>query len=491
MQNRRDQVQAHMFTMGRLTSGLLRTDLDAPESPVGRTNRGLAMGIVVALLMCAGAFVFGLISPGGSGTWQVPGKLIVDGRTGARYLYADGRLRPVRNYASALLLVGSQKLGTTTVGHETLRRAPRGPAAGLEGAPDTLPDGGDLTARRPWLVCSTDASSARTTLAVASSAADSGGRLPAHRAVLVAGPDGTRYLVWQGSRLRIDSRSGALESLGYGTTAARPVSAAFLNALPAGPDLAPAAVPGIGDAGPSLGGTSTRIGQVFQTRVPGSGTQYYLVRQEGLVPLTATGAALQLGAPDTVKKAYGGGAATARQVQAGTLGGHLAGVSDAGGSALPASPPDVTGVPDGSAVCASVRPGAATGSVVHVDVRMVPVSGLASAAERTDTSSDTVPACLPVDAVAVAPGGGALVQALSAGGGDVGGSTYLVGDTGAKYRVPTDKDLGALGYSAGEIARVPALLLAMLPSGPDLDADAAARGRVAGHGGGGCSGTSG
>lgn len=51
MQNRREQIQAHMFVMGRLTSGLLRTDLDAPESPVGRTNRGLAIGIIVALLV--------------------------------------------------------------------------------------------------------------------------------------------------------------------------------------------------------------------------------------------------------------------------------------------------------------------------------------------------------------------------------------------------------------------------------------------------------
>ncbi|MBO4257488.1 type VII secretion protein EccB [Streptomyces griseorubiginosus] len=490
MQNRRDQVQAHLFTMGRLTSGLLRSDLDAPESPVGRTNRGLVMGVLVALLVSAGAFVFGLISPGGSGTWQSPGKLIVDARTGARYLYADGRLRPVRNYASALLLVGSQKLSTTTVGHETLRHALRGPAVGLEGAPDTLPDGGDLTARRPWLICSTDASAARTTLAVASPVAESGDPLPAHEAVLVRGPDGNRYLVWRGSRLRIDAAGGALESLGYGTTAARPVSAAFLNALPAGPDLTPATVPGTGDAGPSLGGMSTRIGQVFETQVPGSAPQYYLLRQEGLVPLTATRAALQLGAPDTVQKAYGGGTAAARQVQAGALAGHFAASVDADRSALPTSPPDVTGVPDGSAVCASVSPGTAAGAEVRVDVRTVAVSELASAVARTGGPAAGAGACLSLDAVAVAPGSGALVQALSAGGGDVDGSTYLVGDSGAKYRVPTDEDLGALGYSAGEITRVPALLLAMLPSGPDLDADAAARGHVTASGNG-CAGTSG
>lgn len=40
MQSKRDQVQAHGFMMGRLSSGLLTADPDAPESPLGRTTRG-------------------------------------------------------------------------------------------------------------------------------------------------------------------------------------------------------------------------------------------------------------------------------------------------------------------------------------------------------------------------------------------------------------------------------------------------------------------
>ena len=35
-----------MFVMGRLTSGMLRADPDAPESPQGRTNRGIAMSVL-------------------------------------------------------------------------------------------------------------------------------------------------------------------------------------------------------------------------------------------------------------------------------------------------------------------------------------------------------------------------------------------------------------------------------------------------------------
>src|SRR3954470_1467300 len=104
MQPRRDQAHAPLFVMDRTTSGMLRADPDAPESPQGRTNRGTAAGIVVAVLLCAAAFVWGLISPGRSDTWRDSRSLIVDQDTGASYLYVDGRLRPVRNYASARLI---------------------------------------------------------------------------------------------------------------------------------------------------------------------------------------------------------------------------------------------------------------------------------------------------------------------------------------------------------------------------------------------------
>ncbi|MFJ8027541.1 type VII secretion protein EccB [Streptomyces sp. NPDC096311] len=481
MQNRRDQVQAHMFVMGRLTSGLLRTDLDAPESPVGRTNRGLAIGIVVALLVSAGAFVFGLISPSTTDSWRTSGTLIVDKDTGARYLYAGGELRPVLNYASALLLVGSTgaEMTTTAVGTDSLRDTPRGTAAGISGAPDVLPDADALADSRPWLVCSASADGAggdATVLAVASSAARR--PLPTGSALLVADPDGVRYLVWQGMRLRIDTGRSVLEGLGYGSAAPREVSAAFLDALPAGPDLSPADVPGRGDTGPTIGGLATRIGQVFRTTVPGSAqSQHYLLRRDGLVPLTNTGAALQLGDPATAEKAYDGGPASARQLEAGALKGHLAakdaGTGSSAGSVAgqPESPPALADTEEDQAMCASVTPGSASGSGVRVGIALLARSALTPVAQSATTA--TTRACLPVDGVVVAPGGGALVRAGNAAGGAVGGSRYLVTDTGVKYRVPTAGDEKALGYSDGQEVTVPSLLLSMLPTGPDLDASAA------------------
>ncbi|WP_326813251.1 type VII secretion protein EccB (plasmid) [Streptomyces scopuliridis] len=480
MQNRRDQVQAHMFVMGRLTSGLLRTDLDAPESPVGRTNRGLAIGVIVSLLIAAGAFIWGLISPSTSNSWRAEGTLIVDQDTGSRYFFDNGELRPVLNYASAKLLAGASRSGLTSkaVGTESLRGTPRGIAVGITGAPDVLPDSGALSDSRPWLVCSASADGAGTEATVLSVASDAAQRpLPRGSALLVADPSGTRHLVWQGTRLRIDSKSSALEGLGYGSAPPRRVSAAFIDALPAGPDLAPVALTGLGERGPSFGSLTTRIGQVFRTSVPGAERgQYYLLREEGLVPLTNTQAALQLSAPETARRAYEGRPASARELEAGTLKGHLAPGGDGpaadAAEGMPESPPTLAEIEEDQGVCSSVTPGSASGPGVQVGLALVGQDALGPAAKRSATG--VTDACLAVDAVVVEPGGGALVRAGTAAGGDAGGSLYLVTDTGVKYRLPTDEDVSALGYSGAQARTVPSLLLSMLPTGPELGSAAAA-----------------
>ena len=153
MRSKRDQVQAHTFMMGRLTSGMLLADPDAPESPLGRTTRGALIGLLVGVLLAAGALVYGLIRPGGNDAWRGGDTLIVNKETGARYLYAGGRLRPVRNYASAVLIGGSD-LKTTSVRTASLAGTPVGRPVGIPGAPDSLPGPGDLETSR-WEVCST------------------------------------------------------------------------------------------------------------------------------------------------------------------------------------------------------------------------------------------------------------------------------------------------------------------------------------------------
>ncbi|MGW2213003.1 type VII secretion protein EccB [Streptomyces sp. NPDC001781] len=473
MQSKRDQVHAHMFVMGRLTSGMLRADPDAPESPQGRTNRGVVIGIVIAVLLSAGSFVLGLLKPGTKDSWRAAGTLVVNKDTGSRYLYLDGRLRPVRNYASARLLGGAD-MKAVTVGSGSLKGTPHGSPVGITGAPDALPGSEDLNTG-PWRVCSGSGTGATGTTVAVDSSADAAG-LPTGEGMLVTGPDKAGYLVWRGSKLRLDEDSRAREALGYGSVPRLPVSAAFLNALPSGPDLRPPDVPGKGKDGPPLGGRESRIGEVFRVTVPGSADRYYLLREEGLTPLTSTGAALVLGDPETREKVYGGGAAKLTTLGADVLSGHLA--PGAGETAedpgLPSAPPEAVVLGEDRTVCVRIEPGERG---PRISVALTGTGSLGPAAQAPPEG--LTPACMPVGTITVRPGGGSLLRALGAGGSKVGTTVYLVTDTGMKYRVGTADALGALGYTQSQVRGLPAPLLAMLPTGPDLTTEAAATGRSA------------
>ncbi|MFF6916502.1 type VII secretion protein EccB [Streptomyces sp. NPDC012466] len=494
MQSKRDQVQAHAFMMGRLSSGLLTADPDAPESPLGRTTRGVVFGVLFTVLIGAGATVYGLLRPGGNDGWRDGEHLVINRDTGARYLWTgtDGVLHPVRNYASARLIGGSD-LETSDVGTASLRDTPLGAPVGIPGAPDTVPEAGQLDGGA-WHMCVTGPEGALPSTAAA--ATDTGVNKPgattvvagapvnsrgmdADGAVLVRGPDGTEYLVWRGSRLPLDRASDARNALGYGSERPMPVSAAFLDALAPGPVLSPPEVPGRGEEGPALGGEASRVGQVFKVSVPGGGSTYHLLRRDGLVPLTRLGAALVLGDPATQEDAYQGQSPEVRTVGADTLREHRAKDAPSAGSAeLPGAPPAPRSVPRGTALCAKVD---GDDGGVRISSVLVPLSQLGPVAVPEGTDQPLEPACAPPDAAVVRPGHGALVRALHASGAAHAGTTYLVADNGVKYRLPSKDALSALGYGTGDIDSVPAPLLAAFPTGADLDpaaASGAARTRV-------------
>ncbi|SEE21840.1 type VII secretion protein EccB [Streptomyces sp. KS_5] len=486
MQSKRDQVHAHTFMMGRLSSGLLMADPDAPESPLGRTTRGVVFGVLVTVLVGAGATVYGLLRPGGNDAWRDDAHLVVNRDTGARYLWTntDGVLHPVRNYASARLIGGSD-LETVDVSTASLRDVPVGAPAGIPGVPDTVPEPGQLD-DGAWHMCVTgpdgalpDTSGAVSktgvekpgaTTVVAGAPLDSDG-IGGDRGVLVSGPDDTEYLVWRGSRLPLDRESDARNALGYGSEQPMPVSAAFLDALAPGPVLKPPAVPGRGEEGPELGGEASRIGQLFKVSVPGGDSTYHLLGQDGLVPLTRLGAALVLGDPATQKDAYQGRSPEVRTVGADALREHRAKDQDTGAATeLPDAPPVPQSAPRGTALCAQVD---GDDGGVRIRSVLVPLTRLAPVAVSEGTAQPLKPACVPTDATVVRPGRGALVRALNASGAAHAGTSYLVAENGVKYRVSTKNSLAALGYETADIASVPAPLLAALPTGADLDPAAA------------------
>ncbi|MGV9263222.1 type VII secretion protein EccB [Kitasatospora sp. NPDC003701] len=463
MQSRRDQVQAHLFVMSRVAAGVLRAEPDAPDTPVGRTNRGAAIGLAVALLIGAGAGVYGLVKPGGATGWQKPGTLVVVKETGARYVFAGGLLHPVLNESSAKLLAGDQ-LKVDQVSARSLEKAERGTPIGIVGAPDGLP-GPAAVAGADWLVCTVQtagAAAARSApqLSVAVGTRQSG-RSAGDRGVLIAAPDGGVHLLWHGRRFALDTAGGAVRALGYTAAVPVPVTAAFLAAFPAGPDLRAPDLPGRGNPGPALGGRATRIGQLFT----GTGEERYVLAEQGLVPVTVTQLALLQGDLRTQRDAYGSGQVALSPVGAEDLAAHSAppaATAALNPAELPARPPALLSPTGNQAVCGALNPAGDGGDFTVAVPDATTVLGLPPALQP-----GVIPSCTPADRIAVRPGGGALVRALSGGG--FGTTLYLVTDTGVKYPLASAAVAERLGYVGATPVAVPGRVLSLLPTGPSLD----------------------
>jgi hypothetical protein len=61
MQTQRDHVHAYSFLMGRMSMALVLGELSGPDIPAQRARRGFLIGILIALLIMLGFFLYGLI----------------------------------------------------------------------------------------------------------------------------------------------------------------------------------------------------------------------------------------------------------------------------------------------------------------------------------------------------------------------------------------------------------------------------------------------
>jgi type VII secretion protein EccB len=458
---RRDQVQAHTFMVGRLVSALLRGEPDLAVTPMRRTPTGLIIGFILAALAVGGLVVFALLVPGGATAWRKPGTLIVERQTGNRYVLLDGRLRPVLNYASARLLLGST-LTIDSVPASSLDGVPRGGAVGILGAPDVLAKSGQPGAQ-PWLVCATStvdmSGSGRPTLTLRIGADADAYPVPGDQAVLVGTPDGTKYLVWRDRRMRLLA-PWVEQALGLDDRAAVPVRGSWIDVLPAGPDLGSQPVSGRGLDGPVLDGKPTKAGQVFVVHGTGVPERFYQLSGAGLVPMTATAVALALGDP-AVAASYGGRPPVAIELSPAALGSATVLPAPDGQAQLPPSPPTQR-IGAGQVPCTELVPGPD-----HVSVALVTAPAGAVGGSTVD-GPELVRDAQNADQLAVEPGGGLLARTQPAPG-VPGAGLYLVTEEGAKYPVASSAAADALGVPVPSAVAVPADLLALLPTGPVLD----------------------
>jgi type VII secretion protein EccB len=455
MKSRRDQVQAHAYVVSRLTAALVHAEPDAPESPLRRTGLGSFGGLMIGALLVAGFLVWGLISPASKATALTQGELIMVKETGARYVYADGALRPVPNWSSALLLMGGSTT-MTAVSPAALAGVPQGQPLGIVGAPDSLPAASALNTGS-WLACS-QVSGGAPIVSLGIGARPKVAQIPAGDAVVVAAP-GAQYLLWHGQRLRIDA-PWILDALGLNRAPVIATTQVWLNAVPAGPDLRPISVAGTGRPGPALGGLHTRVGQILLARNVGSPGELYVVTARGIAPVTSTQAAMLLTGPATAA-AYPDSAAAPIQVSPAAIAqAPAAGAGLADGAGVPSAPPGDYAPGGGADPCMDYAgPGTSAPRLVFT----APPPGTPPALGTPGVTASPQSA----DLISVVPDGGALVRPQAAPG-VAGASLFLVTDAGVKFPVPS-ADVAALGYRVGQAAPLPAALLGLLPTGPALD----------------------
>ncbi|MBO0870872.1 MAG: type VII secretion protein EccB, partial [Micromonosporaceae bacterium] len=282
MRSRREQMHAYRFLVRRIVSGLLSGEPETTELPMRRFAVGFSCSALVAAIVFAGLGIWGLLHP--AGVHPTENVIIVERETGAKYVYLQGELHPILNWTSALLIVKQAQPPVQTMSQVSLRDVPRGEPVGIVGAPDTLPPATALV-DLPWGVCGAPrsiGSAVWSTVVLVGSTPAGGHLLGSNEALLVTAADagGARFVLLAGHRLRVPN-AGVLAALGWVGATPTSVGEALLDALPPGPDLAPPVVPGAGQpAVPTVGGKSTRVGQLFAL----AGQRYVMLRQ-GLVPV--------------------------------------------------------------------------------------------------------------------------------------------------------------------------------------------------------------
>ncbi|MEV7320198.1 type VII secretion protein EccB [Streptomyces sp. NPDC093970] len=443
MQTKKDHVHAYRFASHRMIHALVTGDTGAGESPMRRPVFGTVMGVLLAALLCGGFTVFGFVSPGGNTSWRKPGSVVLEKETGSRYVYLDGVLHPVGDYASALLAAsataGGQKPVLRSVSRSSLAGVPRGARIGIPGAPDSLPGPGSLLPGS-WARCLRQ-SGAGEVLDLAP--ANTMRPLPADRLVLLAAPGGRQYVLWHGVVHPVAGRY-VLVALGLGDREPLQAATAWLKSLPAGPALAAATIPGDGSRGFSVGGAVSTVGQTFSaSRGAERPAQRYVLRADGLAPISETEYALFTARP---------GHPRPRQVGVGDI---AAAPASADRGLLHRIPDLVFGKAldsAGSALCLRQR---SEGTTVRTAVALAdhPATG---GRVKVPVGAGVLAASLPL------PSGAGMSAAY-----------YLINDQGVKYPLADDGSLRALGFDTAQACGVPKSVLDLLPVGPTLSAAAA------------------
>ena len=448
--------EAYNYEGRRQATSLMMGRDEARNDPRRRINRVTVGGVLIGILVMAGFGIAGFLGAGSGPKLPESGAVLVAG-TGDRYVIVDGRLHPALNLASALLVGGGS---SAQVRPAVLDDLPRGLPVGIPDAPDALPPPNRLTAA-PWTVCAVPSGAAtlppQVTVRVGGPEPATGG-IGAEQAVLAVAPDGAQWMLNQGRRYRLLDTASARLTASRSAPLALP--AEVLDVLPEGP---PIAVPTIPNAGRSAAGVPDALVTSDVVRVEAGGTtrQSFVVLADGLAPVSEFTAALLVAAGAVEVPVDPATASTAAQSRARAVG-------DPG---WPDVLPQPVGPQRDQPLCLSTTPGEPAGDAPWTVRMSLPGVVLAPGEQPVFNRAGDVP--WVVDQVVVPRGAGALVRATTSSGGD--GALTLVTDSGLRFAVPTPEAAVRLRYDPAAAPAVPAPFVALLPAGPALDPELAAR----------------
>lgn len=457
MASRRDLVHGYQFAARRVVSAVVLRQTDPREWPFRRLGGAGVAGVMLTVLALAAVGIYGMVFPGGKTSWRDGRSVVVDKRTGASYVYLEGKLHPALNFTSAALLVGTTTVSTTVT--DSIAAVPRGVEVGIGGAPASLPTPAQLVGA-PWSLCTEQVPDesgtpvSRTRLVVGR--APGQGRRPGDEALLVTDTaDGKQYLIWHDLRFLLADPAVDRVALNLDNQVAVPVGDAWLQALPAGQPLARLVLPGAG--GPSSALPAARVGQLFAVSTQDRAVQYYLADSTSLIPVSPVQAQIQISGGTSATPLSPAEASAARKAQP----------PAATGSEPPATVPTyVRPQRSATVLCATYSDGSFTPQVL-VDSAIPAGGGVTTwGAAPSGTSL--------ADRIWLPPGRAALVEALPSPQA-AHGPLYLVTDVGRRFAVPSGDVARSLGLGQATTSKLPASVVVRIPEGPALDPDVARR----------------
>jgi type VII secretion protein EccB len=446
MASRSDQLHSHQFTLQRAVGALARRDPDPVASPLRRTGGALFAGVMVAVLAVAAVGVYGVLRPGAGDRWRDGQSMIIEAETGARYVFRDGVLYPVLNHTSARLILGGP--ATVQVPGSALVGVPRGAPLGIAGAPDPLPGPSELVADA-WTLCSRPAADVVGESVLRVGAPSSGDAL-GDRGVLAVDPGGGLHLLWHGRRYALMEPDLVLGAFAWSRASASPVAPALLNAVPAGTDLGRIVLPAPARPSPVDG---YAIGDVVRVTNQTGDQTFGVILDSGFADLTPVQAGLLVaaGAPERAMAAPAFVAAPKSPVS----------LKPTGDGAPPERVPAQYRPPSAGTLCAS-----------FASDQPAVLSVAAARPDPFEVRASPQPVGVTAQWIAVPPGRGAVVEALASPGAPS-GALAVVTDQGLRFPVPSREVLSSLGFGDVRPLRLPAGLVALVPSGPALDPAAA------------------